>query len=441
VSADLHSLRAVIEDGTALVGILGLGHVGVPLARAFITASFDVLGFDTDPAKVARLQQGESYLGHVSGEVVRAMRAWGFEATGDLRRLSEPDALLICVPTPLTGNREPDLSHVMGAAQACADHLRRGQLVVLESTTYPGTTRRLVLPILEGSGLRAGEDFFLAYSPEREDPGNRDFSTRAIPKVVGAVDAPSREVACALYERVISRVVPVSSAEVAEGCKLLENTYRAVNIALVNEVKVLYGRLGIDVWEVIEAARTKPFGFQAFSPGPGVGGQCIPTDPFYLAWAARQVGLPTRLVEAANEINEAMPEYVARRLAEALSDWGKPLEGSRVALLGVAYKRDVSDCRDAPSLKLMDLLCQAGASVSYHDPFVPNLAATGRHPELAGESQPLTTNFLASQDAVVIVTDHSGINWSWVVEYAPLVIDTRNATRNVSGFWNKIVRA
>src|SRR5262245_32857558 len=441
VSDALRSLLGVIEDRTARVGVLGLGHVGLPLARAFTSAGFRVLGFDTDLAKVARLQRGESCLGHVPAEAVRAMQAWGFEATGDLARLSEPDAVLVCVPTPLTDTREPDLSHILGSARACAACLRRGQLVVLESTTYPGTARQVVLPILEESGLRAGEDFFLAYSPEREDPGNRDYPTRAIPKVVGAVDPASQEVAWSLYDRVVSRVVPVSSAEVAEACKVLENTYRAVNIALVNELKVLYDRMGINVWEVIEAAKTKPFGFQAFYPGPGIGGQCIPTDPFYLAWAARKVGLAPRLIELAGEINGAMPEYVARRLARALGDRGKAVEGSRIALLGVAYKRDVGDCREAPGLVLMDLLREQGASLCYHDPYVPRLPVTRRHPRLAGESQPLTADLLAAQDVVIIVTDHSAVDWAWVVQHASLVIDTRNATRGVSCHREKILRA
>jgi UDP-N-acetyl-D-glucosamine dehydrogenase len=349
--------------------------------------------------------------------------------------------LLICVPTPLTEAREPDLSHVDASIRACAGQLRPGQLVVLESTSYPGTTRDLVRPLLEESGLTAGEDFFLAYSPEREDPGNPDFSLAQIPKVVGAIDPRSLEAAVALYSQVVCRVVPVSSAEAAEACKMLENTYRAVNIALVNELKVLYGRMGIDVWEVIDAARTKPFGFQAFYPGPGLGGPCIPKDPFYLAWAARKHGLATRFIELAGEVNASMPAHVAGALADALNDRGRPLKDSKIALLGMAYKRDVGDCREAPGLALMDLLQRKGAEACYHDPHVPSLPRTRRFPHLSGESRPLTATFLEAQDAVVIVTDHSACDWAWVVEHAALVIDTRNATRGVPVPRGKIIYA
>jgi UDP-N-acetyl-D-glucosamine dehydrogenase len=441
VSDTFCSLLETVESGKARVGVVGLGHAGLPLACAFVGAGFRVLGFDTDPGKVVRLRCGQSPLGHVPAGDIAGMRARGFEATGHLDRLAEPDALVICVPTPLAEGGEPDLNQVYLAARACAGRLRPGQLVVLESTTYPGTTRRFVLPLLEESGLRAGEDFFLAYSPEREDPGNASFSTGSIPRVVGATDPRSLELACALFARVAQRVVPVSTAEAAEAAKLLENTYRAVNIALVNELKVTLDGMGIDVWEVVEAARTKPFGFEAFYPGPGVGGDCIPVAPHYLRWAARRHGLPTRMIDLAGEINAAMPAHVAGVLTDALADRGKVLRGSRVALLGVAYKRDVGDCRGSPALALMELLCRKAAVVCYHDPHVPELPPSPLHPHARGQSQPLTADFLAGQDAVVIVTDHTCLDWEWVVEHSPLVIDTRNATRGVPGRREKVVRA
>ncbi|HEV3121633.1 MAG TPA: nucleotide sugar dehydrogenase, partial [Isosphaeraceae bacterium] len=331
-------LLAWINARTARVGIIGLGYVGLPLARAFAAAGYPVLGFDNDSAKVARLERGESYIGHIPADVVAQMRLAGFSATDRFERLNEPDVILICVPTPLKEAREPDLSYVEASTRAIAATLRPGQLVVLESTTYPGTTRELLRPILEATGLVAGKDFFLAFSPEREDPGNPDHSAPSIPKVVGGIDPVSLEVAATIYDKVVVRTVRVSSPEVAEASKILENTYRAVNIALVNELKVLYDRMGINVWEVIEAAKTKPFGFQAFYPGPGLGGHCIPIDPFYLAWMARKHGLTTRFIELAGEINTAMPEYVVSKLAEALNERFKPLKASRVALLGMAYK-------------------------------------------------------------------------------------------------------
>jgi UDP-N-acetyl-D-glucosamine dehydrogenase len=429
-----------IRERTAHVGVIGLGYVGLPLARAFTTKGFRVLGLDLDPARVARLRQGKSPLGHLPDEAVREMTAAGFEATDRMERLDEPDAILLCVPTPLTAAREPDLGCVVDAARAVAGRLRSGQLVVLESTTYPGTTRDVVLPILAESGLRVGEDFFLAYSPEREDPGNPHFSTATIPRVVGGLESHSLELAATLYEQAVARVVRVSSPEVAEACKILENTYRAVNIALVNELKVLYERMGIDVWEVIEAAKTKPFGFQAFYPGPGLGGHCIPIDPFYLAWVARKHGLSTRFIELAGEVNTAMPQYVVGRIADALNDVGKAVKGSRVLLLGMAYKKDVDDTRESPGLELLELLLRKGADVQYNDPHVPRLPATHRPlPELV--SQELTAESVRSRDCVVIVTDHSAYDWAWLVEHAPLVVDTRNATRGVSGAAGRVVRA
>lgn len=441
-------LRNRIAERRAIIGIIGLGYVGLPLARAFAEKGFPVLGFDVDPAKVEALNRGSSYIGHIADSVVRHMRAQGFEATDRFERLAEADAVLICVPTPLTETREPDLTYVVNSARAVARVLRPGQLVILESTTYPGTTRDVVVPILESGpaasekGLRVGVDVFVAFSPEREDPGNPNFSAPTIPKVVGGIDPVSRDLAASLYASVMVRVVPVSSPEVAEACKILENTYRAVNIALVNELKVLYDRMGIDVWEVIEAAKTKPFGFQAFYPGPGLGGHCIPIDPFYLTWVARKHGLSTRFIELAGEINTSMPHYVVTRLADALNDHAKPLKGSRVALLGVAYKKDVDDPRESPAFELLHLLRQKGAIVSYNDPHIPRLPTMRSWPDLGPmESQPLTPAYLAAQDAVLIVTDHSAYDWPFIVEHSRLLVDTRNATRDVRAGRDRVLKA
>jgi UDP-N-acetyl-D-glucosamine dehydrogenase len=435
------TLHKKIERRTAKVGILGLGYVGLPLARTFVSREFPVLGFDVDADKIAKLRRGESYIGHIPSEAIRALNARGFEATDRFDRLGEADAVLLCVPTPLTAARDPDLSYVVDGARWVANCLRPGQLVVLESTTYPGTTRDVLLPIQEANALRAGEDFFLAYSPEREDPGNPTHNAASIPKVVGGLDPRSLELAAALYGAVVPRVVPVSSPEVAEACKVLENTYRAVNIALVNELKVLYDKMGIDVWEVIEAARTKPFGFQAFYPGPGLGGHCIPIDPFYLTWVARKHGLTTRFIELAGEVNTAMPAMVVGKLADALNERGKPVKGSRVLLLGIAYKKDVDDARESPGLELMDLLRKKGAVVHYNDPHIPRLPSSHRYPHLVGDSQKLTAEFLSAQDAVLIATDHSAYDWNWIVAHASLVVDTRNATRPVLANRQRIVRA
>jgi len=434
------SLQSRIHDKSASVGIIGLGYVGLPLARAFVDGGFSVLGFDVDSAKVDRLRRGESYIGHVTAEVIRAM-AGRFEATDRFERLDEPDAIIICVPTPLTETREPDLSYIINSAKAIAARLRPGQLVVLESTTYPGTTRDVVLPLLEAAGPRAGRDFFLAFSPEREDPGNPNFSAHTIPKVVGGLEPRSLELAAALYGAVMVEVVAVSTPEVAEACKILENTYRAINIALVNELKVLYDRMGIDVWEVIEAAKTKPFGFQAFYPGPGLGGHCIPIDPFYLSWVARKHGVTTRFIELAGEINTAMPAYVVSKVADALNERGKPVKGSKVAILGMAYKKDVDDPRESPGFELMDLLLHKGAAVSYNDPHIPELPAMRHYPHLRMNSRPLTPEYLRSLDCVLIATDHSAYDWPWIVEHSPLVVDTRHATRGVAAHRDRIVRA
>ncbi len=426
---------------TARIGIIGLGYVGLPLARMFTQQGFPVLGFDVDSTKIEQLQRGDSYIGCVPSSAVQDILSQGFQATNNFHLLAEPDVIVICVPTPLTDTREPDLTYVINSVKAIATTLRPGQLVILESTTFPGTTREIVLPLLESTGLKIGQDYFLAFSPEREDPGNPVYCTSMIPKVVGGVDAQSLALATTLYNQVVAKVVPVSSPDVAEASKILENTYRAINIALVNELKILYDRMGIDIWEVIEAAKTKPFGYQAFYPGPGLGGHCIPIDPFYLTWVARKYGLSTRFIELAGEINTAMPAFVIDKLADALNDRAKPVRGSKILLLGMAYKKDVDDSRESPGFELMELLRKKGAVVSYNDPFIPQLPLTRNYPHLRAQSQPLTADCLWSQDAVLIVTDHSVYNWSWIVEHAQLVVDTRNATRNVTGHRDRIVRA
>lgn len=438
-AADLH---AAIAQKSAIVGVIGLGYVGLPLVRAFVAAGFRVLGFDVDERKVCRLLAGESYIEHIPSAWIReCLAAKRFEPTSDMSRLSEADAVLICVPTPLAANRVPDLSFISATASQIAAALRPGQLVVLESTTYPGTTRDVVLPILAAAKLVVGEDYFLAYSPEREDPGNPHFTAQSIPKVVGGVDATSLQLASALYAQAVLEVVPVANCEVAEACKILENTYRAVNIALVNELKVVFEQMGINIWEVIDAAKTKPFGFQAFHPGPGLGGHCIPIDPFYLSWIARQHDSAARLVELAGEINTSMPLYVVSRLTQALAEGGRPLGGSRVAILGVAYKKDVDDPRESPAFQIVELLQAVGVTIAYNDPHIPQLPAMRNFdvPDLA--SQSLSPEFLAAQDAVVIVTDHSAYDWNFIVQHARLIIDTRNATRNVTAGRVKIHRA
>jgi UDP-N-acetyl-D-glucosamine dehydrogenase len=358
-----------------------------------------------------------------------------------MSRLREADAVLICVPTPLNESRDPDLSYIESTAVQIGQVLRKGQLIVLESTTYPGTTRDVVLPILERSGLKVGQDFFLAYSPEREDPGNPSFTAHSIPKVVGGMDPLSSRLAELLYGQAVVKTVSVSSCEVAEACKILENTYRSVNIAMVNELKVLFDRLGIDIWEVIDAAKTKPFGFQAFYPGPGLGGHCIPIDPFYLSWLARRHEMPTRFIELAGEINTSMPRYVVSRLAEALNDQSKPLRGSKISILGIAYKKDVDDPRESASFELLKLLDSQGAILSYSDPFVPQLPRM-RHYQLPQlQSQPLSAEYLASQDCVLIATDHSAFDYEFIVSHSTLIIDTRNATKNVLANRDRIHKA
>jgi UDP-N-acetyl-D-glucosamine dehydrogenase len=434
-------LASALRARTARVAVVGLGYVGLPLAETFAWGGYPVIGFDIDSDKVRRLRRGESYIGHICPERVQDLIGSGkFEPTDDPVRFVEADVIVICVPTPLGQAREPDLSYIENTGRTLMPHLRQGQLVVLESSSYPGTTEEVLQPILEESGLKAGVDFFLAYSPEREDPGNPDFATRNIPKVVGGLDATSRALAVALYEPVVDGVVPVSSIRVAEACKILENTYRAVNIALVNELKGVLTAMGIDVWEVINAAKTKPFGYQAFYPGPGLGGHCIPIDPFYLTWAARKHGLNTRFIELAGEVNTAMPQYVVDRVVQALNDDGKAVKGSRICILGVAYKKDVDDPRESPAFPILESLQERGAIVSYCDPHVPTLPRM-RHHALRMHSTPLTQEVLANQDCVVIVTDHARFDYSFIVANTRLVVDTRNATAGCPAPRARIVKA
>ncbi|CAN1537438.1 WecC UDP-N-acetyl-D-mannosaminuronate dehydrogenase [Caulobacteraceae bacterium] len=421
---------AKITDRQVVVGIIGMGYVGLPLAVAFGAAGIRVLGFDVDPAKADALNVGQSYIKHIAADRVSALRQANLlEATADMDRLSEPDALLICVPTPLTRHLEPDLSFVVDTTKAIAARLRPGQIVILESTTYPGTTREVMQPLLEAGGLKAGVDFFIAYSPEREDPGNLDFSTARIPKVVGADDPASLAIADALYGTFVPKTVPVSSAATAEAVKITENVFRAVNIALVNELKVVFDAMGINVWEVIDAASTKPFGFMPFYPGPGLGGHCIPIDPFYLTWKAREYGQHTRFIELAGQINSSMPDHVIRVLAESLDKQkGRGLNGARILVVGVAYKKNVDDIRESPSLILMEKLESRRSVVDFYDPFVPIIDGTREHPSLNGRSGiDWNDSVISAYDAVVIATDHDVVDYRSLVALSPLVIDTRNA--------------
>jgi UDP-N-acetyl-D-glucosamine dehydrogenase len=425
----VQALMPLLERREAKVAVVGLGYVGLPLALTVGEAGFPVLGFDVDEDKVWALGEGRSYIKTVAPERVQAMNGTGrFGASAEFSRLAEADVVIVCVPTPLTKNREPDMSFVERSAETIARTLRPGQLVVLESSTWPGTTRELVLPILERGGLRVGVDFFLAYSPEREDPGNGGYDTRAIPKLVaGATDACLSH-AMRLYEGAVERVVGVSSLEVAELAKLHENIFRSVNIALVNELKQLCQRMRIDVFEVVEAAATKPFGFMPFFPGPGIGGHCIPVDPFYLTWKARELEFSTKFIELAGEINSSMPRYVVQRTMEELSRRARPLGDARVLVLGLAYKRNVDDVRESPSLRVIELLEAEGCRVAYHDPYVPRTHRM-RHHDLQLESVPLSEATVARQDAVVLLTDHDGVDYGMVVRHAPLVVDTRGVMR------------
>ena len=427
-------LEEKIRDGSARVGILGLGYVGLPLSVEFAAAGLPVLGFDLAPGKVEAVNRGESYIKDVPSERLAPLTQAGrLKATTDFEALGECDAVVICVPTPLSKTKDPDLSMVVEATKSIAARLRSGQLVILESTTYPGTTEELILPLLTEGGLRVGHDFFLAFSPERVDPGNDRFSTRNTPKVIGGFTEACLRVARALYGRAIDTLVPVSSPRAAEMVKLLENTFRSVNIGLVNEVALMCERLEIDVWEVIEAAASKPFGFMPFYPGPGLGGHCIPIDPFYLSWKLKTLDYRARFIELAGEVNSAMPEHVCARVADALNDRCKSVKGSRILVLGVTYKKDIDDVRESPALDILRILERRGARVGYNDPYVPQLD----HNETRLESQELLPA-LREADAVVIVADHSSYRYREIVDAARLVVDTRNATRGIVS--DKIVK-
>jgi UDP-N-acetyl-D-glucosamine dehydrogenase len=430
MSSVSQELRRRIEARTARAGIIGLGYVGLPLAVELARAGFGTTGLDLDPNKVAAVNAGHSYIPDVAGSDVEALVAAGrLRATSDYRAVADLDTVNICVPTPLRKSKDPDMSFVVSAAEAVAEHLHRGMLVMLESTTYPGTTEELVQPLLERTGLQAGVDFFLAFSPERVDPGNPTFNTRNVPKVVGGTTPDGSALAAALYSSAIETVVPVSSPKVAEMVKLLENTFRAVNIGLVNEIALMCDKLAIDVWEVVDAAKTKPFGFLPFYPGPGLGGHCIPIDPFYLSWKARQAGFEARFIELAGQINGGMPEAVVRKIADALNSHRKPLNGSHILVVGVAYKRDIDDIRESPSIDVMHVLEQKGARVSYTDPHVPVLSSSARHGGADLESVDIAGGLPAGVDCVVILTDHTAFDYASLAIAAPLVVDTRNAIR------------
>jgi UDP-N-acetyl-D-glucosamine dehydrogenase len=454
----LSAFQSKLEARSAQVGVVGLGYVGLPLGLLFARKGFRTAGFDIDLSKIEMLLRGESYIRHLPhAAVAQQVEKRHFQPTADFTRLQAMDAIVICVPTPLDSHREPDLTYIRSTTQSVSANLRRGQLVVLESTTYPGTTEEEVLPILEKSGLHcpissyttdgsmiersenSETDFFLAFSPEREDPGNKEVESHQVPKVIGGVNGPSALAGQALYKQAFDRTVLVSSARVAEMTKLLENIYRCVNIALVNELKLLCLRMGIDIWEVIEAAKTKPFGFTPFYPGPGLGGHCIPIDPFYLTWKAREYEFPTRFIELAGEVNAAMPEHVAAAVGQALDQRDRCLKGSRILVLGIAYKKDVDDVRESPALRIMELLLQRGARVDYHDPYIPRTHKM-RNYDFQLASIELTPQALGRYDAVLIVTDHSSIDYAGVVRHSRLVIDTRNATRDVTEHRDKIVR-
>jgi len=430
-----------IKERSACVGVVGLGYVGLPLVQEFGKAGFSVLGLDIDQKKVDSLARGESYIRHIPGEgISRLVKTGRFESTTDFSKASECDCLLICVPTPLNSNREPDMSYIVKTAQALAPFLRNDQLIVLESTTYPGTTQDVLIPELEnGSGLKANRDFFVAYSPEREDPNNKQFSTATIPKVIGADHPLGLEAANILYLSIIGKTVPVSGTKAAEASKLMENIFRSVNIALVNELKVIFDKMGIDVWEVIEASSTKPFGFMPFYPGPGLGGHCIPIDPFYLTWKAREFEASTRFIELAGEINVSMPEYVLQKILWGLNNAGKSLKGSRILILGMAYKKNVDDDRESPSFKIMELLEGYGAHVDFNDPYVPVVLGPKREYNQFVGKKSVSLDNLAQYDMTVILTDHSNYEYKDIVDRSAIIVDTRNACGNIES--DKIIKA
>lgn len=433
-----------IEDRSAVIGVVGLGYVGIPLSIAGLRAGFRMIGFDVNAERVAAVNAGQAAIKHIPMDEIREGVAKGtFSATTDFSRMAEADAILICVPTPLTKHREPDLSYVVSTTETIAKTLRKGQLIVLESTTYPGTTMEVMKPILERGGLKSGKDFYLAFSPEREDPGNPDYGTSTIPKVVGGDGKDALAIADLMYSKLVVRTVPVSSPATAEAVKLTENIFRSVNIALVNELKMVFSAMGIDVWEVIEAAKTKPFGYMPFYPGPGLGGHCIPIDPYYLSWKAREYDLTTRFIELAGQINTRMPYLVVSRLVDELSrKSGKAMSEATVLMLGLAYKKNVDDMRESPALKLIELVEKRGSKVVYHDPYIPVVPMTREHAELAGRvSVPLDAATLASVDAILIATDHDEIDYQLVVKSGKLVIDTRNACARAGLAAANIVKA
>ncbi len=429
-----------IKARSAHIGVIGLGYVGLPLVIRFCEEAFRVTGFDIDDNKVRKLNRGESYIKHIPPEKLSEIkRKKLFTATTDYSKLKNTDCIIICVPTPLRKNKEPDLSYVENTAREIAGYLRKGQLVSLESTTYPGTTREVLLPAFEKKGFRVGEDFFLVFSPEREDPGNRRYHTGNIPKVVGGMTPQCTEAGKHLYEQIITKVITVASPEVAEFTKLLENIFRSVNIALVNELKVLADRMGIDIWEVISASSTKPFGFMPFYPGPGLGGHCIPIDPFYLSWKAKEFDFNTRFIELAGEINTGLPDYVVGRITDGLNKKRKCLKNAKVLVLGVAYKKDTDDSRESPGLEIISLLKDKGARVDYNDPFIPSFSGMRNYPGLSMKSVPLTARSLGKYDCAVIITDHSRYDYPWIVRNSKLLVDTRNAARNIRS--SKIIKA
>ncbi|PIS30991.1 nucleotide sugar dehydrogenase [Candidatus Saganbacteria bacterium CG08_land_8_20_14_0_20_45_16] len=438
----MKKLLSKIINKKAKIGIIGLGYVGLPLVREFLRVGFPVIGFDVDNKKVSLLNQGKSYIKHIANKTIKDFVSSGrFQAITNFSSLKNVDVVIICVPTPLNDYREPDLSYILETTKTIALNLKKGQLIVLESTTYPGTTDEVILPLLEQGSLKVGQDIFLAFSPEREDPSNKDFGLGSVPKVVGGITPGCLQLAQTLYDQIVVKTVPVSSPRVAEATKLLENIYRAVNIALVNELKMLFDRMQIDIFEVINAAKTKPFGFQAFYPGPGLGGHCIPIDPFYLTWKARQYDFATRFIELAGEINTNMPYYVFDKIVSALGQDGKSIKNARILVLGTAYKKDIDDQRESPALKIIDLLIKKKARVSYNDPNVPRCFGHQRFPGIDLSSTSLTPKHLKAIDCVVLVTNHSAYNYEFIAKHSKLIVDTRNAFGSVKKNKARIVPA
>ncbi len=434
-------LEEKIINHTAKIGVIGVGYVGLPLVLEFATKGFQLYALDIDLEKIKSLKEGKSYIHYIPHEKIKDLVNRGkLIPTNDFAELRNIDCTLICVPTPLTETKEPDLSYIIKTSEKIAKYLHKGQLIVLESTTYPGTTEEICLPILEKSGLKEGKDFYLAFSPEREDPGNPNYSVRNIPKVVGGVSKEATELAKNLYEQITSKIIPVSSAKVAESVKMLENIYRSVNIALVNELKMLFDRMNINLWEVIDAASTKPFGFQAFYPGPGLGGHCIPIDPFYLSWKAKEYEFSTRFIELAGEINTSMPYYVVSKVSEGLNQQEKCLNGSKILVLGITYKKDIADVRESPALRIIELLEKEGAIVFYNDPYIPKIPLMRKH-KIDKSSIELNEKILQKMDCVLITTNHSNYDYNWILEKANLVVDTRNAIQNPGKYHTKLIKS